>query len=119
MNERTWEGYYGKRPSRSVIPAYSSQRHLPDPNNEQDPDAIRYWIKFSDFYEMPHITYYDSVDDLVTLLTSVTDSELFRISEHMKSYSDLVKEQLIRKWKEILNRIVQRSPSKSMSASPT
>jgi len=110
MNERTWEGYYGKRPSRSVIPAHESQRHLPDPNNEWDQHAIRYWVKFSDFYEMPYIRYYNSTNDLVTQLTSVTDAELLKTSQQMRAHNQVVKEQLVSKWKDLLARIIQRSP---------
>lgn len=111
MNERTWAGFYGKVPSRSVIAPHPSQRHLPDPNNERDAGAIRYWIQFSDFYQMPYITYFNSVDDLVERLETVTPAELAKISELMRSYNAVVKRQLTDRWMKLLQRIARRSPN--------
>jgi len=109
MNERTWDGVSGRRPSKSSISAHQSQANVPDPNNEQDKESIRYWIKFADFYEMPHITYYDSVGDLVDKLSKVTSLQLRRISDKMKEYNVVAREQLLGKWRTILTMIAKAS----------
>jgi len=109
MNERTWDGVSGRRPSKSSISVHQSQANVPDPNNEQDKDAIRYWIKFADFYEMPHITYYDSVGNLVDKLSKVTSLQLRRISDRMKEYNVVAREQLLGKWRTILTVIAKAS----------
>lgn len=109
MNERTWDGVHGMKPSGSAIAAHPSQRHQPDPNNEQNSTAIRHWIRYSDFYEMPHITYYDSVPDLVRKLESMTSAELMLISERMKEFNVRAKTDLIRQWRTILENIAKRS----------
>ena len=111
MNERTWDGVYGRRPAKSSIAAHSSQRHLPDPNNEQNRDAIRYWINFADFYQLPHITYYNSTDDLVRLLSTATQADLRRTSDLMRLYNQVAKTELVEQWKEILRNIAKRSPN--------
>jgi hypothetical protein len=111
MNERTWDGVFGESPSKSAIAPHPSQRHLPDPNDEQHRDAIRYWIQFSDFYQMPHITYYNSSDDLVGLLENLTPAYLKKISELMRQYNSKVKMELINQWKDILRRIAKYSPN--------
>ena len=109
MNKRTWDGVRGRRPSKSSIGAHQSQTSVPDPNNEEDKDAIRHWIKFADFYEMPHITYFDSVGDLVDKLSKVTSRRLRRISDRMKEYNVAALEQLLGKWKTILRMIAKTS----------
>ena len=71
MTERTWDGTYGGRPKKSSIPAHPSQVGTPDPNDEQTYDAIKYWIKFADYYQMPQVIYYDSVKHLVQKLETI------------------------------------------------
>ena len=109
MNERTWDGVYGKRPSKSSIKAHESQANIPDPNNEQNTDAIRYWIKFADFYQMPHIMYFDSVRDLIEKLGKITPTELQQISDKMKEYNAATLKELLDKWSTILTVIAKRS----------
>ena len=105
MNERTWDGVHGGRPSKSAVTAHESQANIPDPNNEQDKNAIQYWIKFADFYQMPHIAYFDSVGDLVGKLNKITHAELQQISNRMKQYNAMALEELLGKWKTILTAI--------------
>jgi len=109
MNERTWDGVHGGRPSKSAISGDPSQANVPDPNNELNKDAIRYWIKFADFYQMPHITYFDSVGDLVHKLGKLTATELQQISDRMKEANALALEELLGKWKTILRIIAETS----------
>ena len=109
MNQRTWDGVKGRRPSKSTISGHQSQANIPDPNNEKDKDAIRYWIKFADFYQMPHITYFDSVGDLVDKLSKFTAAELQQISNRMQEANALALEELLDKWKTILRMIARTS----------
>jgi len=109
MNERTWDGVHGGRPKKSTIRAHESQASVPDPNNERDKNAIRYWIKFADFYQMPHITYFDSLNDLVDKLSRMTPALLQQISAGMKKYNDMKLEELIGKWSKILTAIAKTS----------
>jgi len=111
MNERTWDAVHGIRPAKSKIPPHPSQTHIPDPNNERDVNAIRYWIKFSDFYQMPHITYYNSTDHLVQLLETVTPAELKRTSRLMSEYNVKSKFDLVEQWTEILKTVAKHSPN--------
>lgn len=112
VRERTWDGVSGKRPSQSAIDAHPSQRHLPDPNDEQRRHAIEYWMKFADFYQWPHIEYYESVDELVVKLNGMTQSKLMEISKKMNEHNMQVKQDIINKWKEILLQIASDSPNK-------
>jgi hypothetical protein len=112
MNERTWDGVFGRRPGRSAIDAHPTQRHRPDPNDEQHVESIKYWIKYADFYQMPHIRYYDSVEDLVMQLTTVKHSELLGISQQMAEFNAKAKLDLVENWSEILRNIAAISPNR-------
>jgi hypothetical protein len=103
INERTWDAVYGNRKNASIIPGVLGS-DIPDPNNEFDRGAIRYWLQFSDFYQWPHITYYNSTDDLVIKLTI---TNLTQVSENMKIYNANLKRNLLKQWRQILEKIAQ------------
>ena len=105
VNEKTWDqAWYGIVPNSSHIPGVLAG--VPDPNNDHDRTSVRYWLNFSDFYQWPHITYYDSTDDLVQKLTT---TDFPSISKKMKEHNKQLKENLLRKWKEILDNIKRYS----------
>jgi hypothetical protein len=87
INERTWDTVYGNRKNASIIPGVLDS-DIPDPNNEFDRGAIRYWLQFSDFYQWPHITYYNSTDDLAMKLIT---TNLVEVSKKMKIYNENLK----------------------------
>ena len=99
MNERTWDSVFGSIPSKSKIPGVVDE---PDPNNDKDRAAVQFWIKFSDFYEWPHVQYYESYEDLLSKLSKANFKE---ISNNMKAYNVQFKTQLIEKWKKVLETI--------------
>ncbi|CAF4769311.1 unnamed protein product [Rotaria socialis] len=103
--EKTWEQAFNERRSKSSR-IKGVLTDVPDPNNDYDRSAIRYWLNFSDFYQWPHITYYESADDLISKLIS-TDFRM--ISKQMNEYNRQVGESVVKKWKEILNNIKQYS----------
>lgn len=106
VNEKTWhQALYGVKPKGSPIQGVLT--NVPDPNNDLDRKAIRHWLNFSDFYQWPHITYYESTDDLLEKLAS-TDFQL--ISDKMKKYNKQLRRNILRTWKQILNNIKQYSP---------
>jgi len=100
VRQRTWDGYMMKRPHRSRILGKLPQ--VPDPNDDTDEGAIKYWLQYADFYQWPHIVYYSSMDDLVRKLAT---SNLTMISNNMAAYN--VKTRLLIKntWSDILLRI--------------
>ena len=56
---------------------------------------------------MPHITYFDSVGDLVHKLGKVTATELQQISDRMQEANAFALKELLRKWKTILRMIAK------------
>ncbi|CAF3647613.1 unnamed protein product [Rotaria sordida] len=69
VNEKTWDQILnGIRSKISRIKGILT--NVLDPNNDLNCISIRYWLNFSDFYQWPHIIYYESIDDLIEKLIS-------------------------------------------------
>jgi len=105
VSEKTWDQTIsGIIPSGSHINGVLT--NVPDPNNDRDRTAIRYWLNFSDFYQWPHIIYYESTDDLIKKLNT---TDFGMVSKKMKEYNKQFSESLLKKWKEILANIKRYS----------
>lgn len=105
VSEKTWDQTLtGIRPNQSHIKGMF--QHIPDPNNDRSIPSIRYWLNFSDFYQWPHITYFESIDDLIDKLPR-TDFRL--ISKQMKEYNQQLGQRLIHKWQSIIENIKRYS----------
>ncbi|CAF1526631.1 unnamed protein product [Adineta ricciae] len=101
IDQRTWDDVNSQPSNASIVPGVLGVE-IPDPNNEFDRKAIRYWLQFSDFYQWPHITYFNSTDDLVEKLMH---ADLNEISRSMKIYNVKLKERLHEQWEDILRRV--------------
>ena len=105
MSERTWEmvmADFETRPSKSVIFPHSdtsSWSTVPDPNNDIEKDAFLHWVKYSDYYQWPHIVQFDSWDDLEKVINT-TDWRL--VSSKMKEHFDLELREIRKKWLSLL-----------------
>ncbi|ESO06885.1 hypothetical protein HELRODRAFT_170916 [Helobdella robusta] len=97
VRQRTWSGYMLERSNSSNIKGIFS--NVPDPNDDFDEDAIRYWLQFADFYQWPHLIYFDSIDDLVNKMLNV---DLNEISKRMKVYNNKVKAYIKKAWSDVL-----------------
>lgn len=112
MTERTWEGVGLKRPRGSYMRAHATQRERPDPNNEWDRRALHYWLKFADFYTLPHIEHFNNVTHLVQLLAQSTAPHLHAISRQMHAHNERVLKQLLIYWRRKLLDIAASSPNR-------
>jgi len=82
VTERTWQRLRtGKRPNGSEISGVDPL--IPDPNNDVDRNAFLHWIKFSDFYQWPHILQFSSWKELSDI---VDTTEWKSVSEKMKVF---------------------------------
>ena len=62
-----------------IIPEkHPSSRHPHSPESNST-DAKYYWLQFADFYQWPHITYFDSVQDLFDKLDSADLDDIHRL----------------------------------------
>jgi len=70
-----------------------------------NPKWIEFWIPFSDYYDttnMPYITYFNSVDDLLKLLEETTLTDLQNINAKMAMFNQERKARARREWTETL-----------------
>ncbi|ELT90573.1 hypothetical protein CAPTEDRAFT_209626 [Capitella teleta] len=109
IRERTWAGVNEQVPNNSTLAAHESQRHVPDPNCDTDLNAIKYWLRFSDFYTLPHVVQFDSIEDLIRKLSNVDFGE---ISRKMKEYSVEAKTLVGRQWRTLLTKVALSSQNK-------
>ena len=62
-----------------IIPEkHPSSRHPHSPESNRT-EAKYYWLQFADFYQWPHITYFDSVQDLFDKLHSADLDDIHRL----------------------------------------
>ncbi len=61
-----------------------------------------YWLQFSDFYDWPHIQYFDSVADLDLKLSN---ANLQEISQRMKEAYEIRQAETLKKFCEIIPRL--------------
>ncbi|CAF1315798.1 unnamed protein product [Adineta steineri] len=100
VEERTWDRVFHQPKNSSIISGVLNS-NIPDPNNEFDQNAIRYWLQFSDFYQWPHIICYNSMDDLVKKLVN---TNLDQVSQNMKTYNKNLIKTVLKQWHDILER---------------
>jgi len=93
-----------KPASQSAVSGVYSK--VPDPNNDLDEDAIRYWLRFADFYQWPHIIHFGSIEDLVDRMLTV---DLTEISRRMSHHNQQVRRQIKDIWSSILLNITRNT----------
>ena len=119
LYDRTIAGWFS-RPTGSPQPAHPSvnpplaahSASIPDPNADTDPRALRYWLSLADYYVLPHISYFSSVEELVETLNTVTDQQLQNVSLSMRSFNRESLKTQLRYWRERLLHIAQNSPNR-------
>jgi hypothetical protein len=94
--ELTWpRTFSGKKASGSPLPRNKCSKIPFDPNAENDMKAMDYWYNFADFYFLPHITYFDSWEEISEKFQAM---DLKKISDSMKEYNKKVLKEIKDKW---------------------
>lgn len=85
-----------KNNSKSIHP------YSPNVDMWEDVEAENYWLQFADFYDWPHIQYFDSYEHLKQLLlhTNFTSVHELMTQEH-----EIRRETVVREWCSIIKRI--------------
>jgi hypothetical protein len=109
VSERTMP--WGSR-NPLTLPPHPSQTHIPSPNELKDPVAVEYWLQWADWYTLPHIYYYESIEHLTELLSGLTLAELQKTSKRMQEYNANLKIEVAMKWKQIVENVVKHRPKK-------
>ena len=88
----------------SIDLKYSSHVYSPNLDMAEEPEAEMYWLQFADFYDWPHIQYFDDYDHLKELLLT---ADLKKIHQNMMEELKLRKIQVTREWCDVTKRILQ------------
>lgn len=108
LSERTWARYRtGHVPNGSVVSKHPSYPVDHDPNNDVDPEAMRYWFQFADYYVLPHVQQFSSFEDLACKLVS---TDLRKVSRLMQQFNIREEAYLLDVWQSILERIDTGAP---------
>ena len=90
---------------------YGYSYYTLDPNNELDPRAIRHWLSLADFYTMPHVVHFHSVQNLVDILDAMWKDplRLYKISNAMRIENRARLKYILLYWRRRLLDIKQHS----------
>ena len=106
MPQRTWAGVFGQCPVGSSITPHPSESSVPDPNDDSNMTAVKFWLQFADFYSFPHVLQWNSFDELVDL---ASDTErLFRASQGAREFNLDQGREVRDKWKSVFESILKR-----------
>lgn len=103
LSELTWNKTFNL-PESSII---DCDRNM-DPNSYNNIDIMSKWIEYSDFYNenwMPHITYFDSFEDLQSKLMT---TNLIEISGLMSEFNKIRKEKIYNLWDKKIKSIYEK-----------
>ena len=79
--DRTMTGtvmYCGPK-SHDIVPNKDPSSKHPYSPESLDEDAKYYWLKFADFYQWPHVQFFDSIVDLDQKLSTLNLTEIHRL----------------------------------------
>jgi len=103
LSEITWNKIFNL-PPKSIIECDFDK----DPNRYDNAEIMSEWISLSDFYNqewMPHIVYFDSLQDLSNKLSF---TNLIEVNNKMKSFNIKRRELIYTKWKRILSEVDEK-----------
>lgn len=84
LNELTWNRVFG-HPGPSAVLPHPKHADWPDPNDDQNPASLDFWLKWSDFYVFPHIVLFDDIKDIPKLMDTISFTS---VSEKMKQFNE-------------------------------
>jgi len=110
MDELSWNCVLSSCNKTSLIPAHPSSPHKVDPNNVLDPAALRYWLKFADFYQWPGIIYFHNWNDLVS---KAMTTDLKQVSAVMRKHKVKEMRKTLKLWETVMRPILRRKKQPS------
>ena len=81
---------------------HPNSNHPYSPEDVRSPEAIRYWLQFADYYQLPYIQQFSSWTDLIVKLSKTNFQE---IHNKMEEENWRRKIDLTDKWKRIIDQI--------------
>ena len=88
----------------SLIDDSYEESGIPDPNMYTK-NTLMYWLKHLEYYNLPGVQYFDSIENLLTLLTVNTSYD--NVSETMEKHNQKIKKDVELSWKDTIKKIKQ------------
>ena len=85
-----------------------------DPNDERNPDAVRYWLAKSDVFTLPHVLHFDSFQHLLHLLDT---TDLSAVSAKILAHHAALEHEVHNGWKTIFSQLLSTRPPGSRTCS--
>lgn len=105
VSERTWSlALNGMDSTGSILPKHPDANPLlsHDPNDDQNIEAVEFWLQFADYYKFPHIILFDSWEDLNQKLEVI---DFHEISKQMCLFNNKQLLEIQQSWQHIFSKI--------------
>jgi len=113
VSERTWEMVFNTRvPHGSIIGRHPDADEPFDPNDDDNAEAIEYWLRFSDFYTFPHIITFESWEELAEKLATV---DLREVSHKMLEAAAAMESRVAASWQRVFDRVIPAAERPSLT----
>ncbi len=89
-----------------VVPQYPCMEYPESPLNHRTGEAMDFWLQYSDFYQFPHVTVFESYPQSVH---AIETANLQLISQRMDAFNKQDIAQTTHKWKQILKTVHEGS----------
>ena len=106
MDELSWNCVLSSCNKSSSISAHPRSPHQLDPNDVLNPAALRYWLKFADFYQWPGMIYFQDWEDLVE---KSLNTNLLEVSAIMREHRRNETQKVLKMWQNILRPLPAKS----------
>ena len=102
--------YCGNTFNMTLHPAHSKlSEHPYNPNDDGD-EAYSYWLQYADYFDWPHVTVFESWQDLIDKLNQV---DLNEISQNMKKFNLVKETDLLDNWCKVSRDLISPAMPKS------
>lgn len=103
LREVSWNNYCNQ-PNHS----YVEYKKKFDPNDYNNLESVTHWLTYSDFYDsewMPHLTYFQSLEELNSIVENVDVTE---ISNNMNQFNVIRKQKIYDLWDNLLKNKIKK-----------
>jgi hypothetical protein len=85
----------------ALLSHYAKSHHFRHSPNSDSDEAYQYWLQLADFYTWPHVTIFNSFDELFRKLKLL---DLNVISEKMSKFNKIKEANMLANWCQILKK---------------
>lgn len=96
-------GSYCRSDTDDIQPDPNSAHGRLSPNDDENETALKYWLKYADYFQWPFVSVFRSWQELVDMARD--RSRLRQISQNMRWFNRLKEADLLENWCQILKKL--------------